>query len=90
MFIAQAVSGLHLNREIKLGDILTSVSLLIATLTLVTAWIKERKLRRKVYADTIRAAAAGTAVAIARRRELAIAFYPRSNRFSPILIQPSM
>jgi hypothetical protein len=73
--IAQVISALHFNGEIKSGDILTSVSLLIATLTLMTAWIKERRLRRREYADKIRAAAARTAVAVARRLELAVAFY---------------
>ncbi|MEA2602202.1 MAG: hypothetical protein QOF89_3194 [Acidobacteriota bacterium] len=75
IIITQTMSDLRFNGEVKLGDLLTSVSLLIASMALVTAWIKERQTRRREYADKIRAAAAKTAVAVARRRELALAFY---------------
>src|SRR5262249_34861017 len=63
------------DRSVKLGDVLTSVSILVACLTLVLTWLQERRLRRKEYADRIRRAAAETAVALERWKELALRFY---------------
>jgi hypothetical protein len=57
---------------VKLGDFLTSGSLAIATITLLTTWAKDRRLRRKEYSDRVRKAAADTAVALERWRQLAL------------------
>jgi len=66
---------IRFNGEVNLGDILTSLSLLIAALTFVIGVVKERRLRRREYADRVRAAASRAAVAIIRRREIALSFY---------------
>jgi hypothetical protein len=60
-----------LNPEVKLGDLLTSVSVLVAATALVTTWRRDRNVRRREYADRIRDAAARTIVALRRRRSLA-------------------
>lgn len=60
-----------LNPEVKLGDLLTSLSLLVATGALVTTWLRDRNVRRREYADRIRDSAAHTIVALRRRRTLA-------------------
>src|SRR5688572_28262867 len=56
---------------VKLTDILTSVSVCVASAALVYAWLKDRRLRRKEYADRVRKAAADTTVALERWRKLA-------------------
>lgn len=58
-------------REIKVGDLLTAGSVALGTLTLLYALIKDRKLRRREYADRIRRSAAETLSAIERWREIA-------------------
>jgi hypothetical protein len=60
-----------LNPEVKLGDLLTSISVLVAAAALVTAWLRDRNVRRREYADRVRDAAARTIVALRRRRSLA-------------------
>jgi hypothetical protein len=60
---------------VKLGDLLTSLSITIASLTLFTTWLKDRRLRRKEYADRIRKAASETMVALHRWKELAVRLY---------------
>lgn len=60
-----------LNPEVKLGDLLTSISVLVATAALVTTWLRDRIMRQREYSDRIRDATARTIVALRRRRSLA-------------------
>src|SRR5271169_985382 len=60
---------------IKFPDLLTAISVLVATSGFLYAWIKDRHLRRREYADRIRRAAAETVVALGRWRELALRLY---------------
>lgn len=70
-----ATTRLHFNGEVKLADILTSLSLLVAAVTVIIGVVKDRKLRRREYADQVRSGASRAAVASARRREIALSFY---------------
>lgn len=60
------------NSQLKPGDVLTSISLLLALTGFLYTWSKDRNLKRREYADRIRQAAAGTVVALERWKELAL------------------
>jgi len=66
------VTEFTLVREIRVGDLLTAGSVAIGTLTLLYALMKDRRLRRREYADRIRRSASETLAAIERWREIAI------------------
>jgi hypothetical protein len=59
-------------KEVKIGDLITAGSFLIGSLTLVYSLVKDRRLRRREYADRIRRSAADTLAAIERWREIAL------------------
>jgi hypothetical protein len=59
-------------REVKVGDLLTAGSVLLGTVTLLYALLKDRSLRRREYADRIRRSAADTLAAMERWREIAL------------------
>jgi hypothetical protein len=67
--------GVRFNGEVKLGDLLTSISVCLAILTLLIGLWKERRLRQREYADRIRRAAARAIMGVSRRRKLALALY---------------
>lgn len=75
LITAPANPAWRFDGEVQLGHLLTSLSILIAALTFTAGWIRDRKLKRREYADKIRAAAAKAAVAVARRREIAVWMY---------------
>ena len=64
-----------LTREIKVGDILTSLSILISATVLLRAWAKDRRDREKELADKIRNAAAKTLAKLDRWQELSLWFF---------------
>ena len=64
-----------IEQSIKVGDFLTAASVFIGVIGLVISSFRDRRLRRKDYADRIRVAAATTAVAIDRWAELASRLY---------------
>ena len=66
---------LRWNPELKFGDVLTAVSVLVALCGFLYAWAKDRRLKRREYADRIRRAAAETVVALDRWRQLAVELY---------------
>lgn len=72
---------------VKLGDLLTSLSVTIASLALMMTWLKDRRIRQKEYADRIRRAAADTVVALQRWKELAIRLY---DDIQPLLTDSDM
>ncbi len=63
------------NPDIKISDILTSASILIAACGLMYTLFKDRQLRKREYSDKIRRAAAETVVSLERWKELALRFY---------------
>jgi hypothetical protein len=65
----------HWNPEIKVGDLLTGISVLVAVSAFFYAWIKDSLLRKREYADQIRRSAAETIVALERWRQIALQFY---------------
>ncbi len=69
------MTPLRINPEIKAGDILTSLSILISLIALLVAWAKDRKMRNKEQADKVRSAAARTLSKLERWRELNIWFF---------------
>ncbi len=52
------MATMTIDMTVKFGDLLTSVSVLIAALTLSYGWWKDRSLRRRERADAVRTAAA--------------------------------
>jgi hypothetical protein len=64
-----------IEQTVKVGDFLTAASVSIAMLGLVIASMRDRRLKRKEYADRIRGAAGATAVAVERWGELALRLY---------------
>lgn len=79
-------SGFTLTREIKVGDILTSLSILISAIILVRAWTKDRADRNKELADKIRTAAAKTLAKIDRWQELSLWFFQYTQ---PLFVETS-
>lgn len=61
----------------RVGDLLTSVSVIIALLGFLYAWRKDRKLRTKEYADKVRTAGAMTLAKIDRCESLFLSFIHR-------------
>jgi hypothetical protein len=64
-----------IENTVKVGDFLTALSVSIAIVGLFIASLRDRRLRRKEYADRIRQSAAATAVAVERWTELAVRLY---------------
>jgi len=84
--LAQTPPYFTLTREIKVGDILTSLSILISATVLVRAWAKDRKDRNKELADKIRNAAAKTLAKLDRWQELSLWFFQYTQ---PLFIETS-
>ena len=63
-----------LDMTVKVGDLLTSVSVLIAGATLSYGWWKDRSLRRREQADAARTAAAQALAKLERWVEIAQSF----------------
>jgi hypothetical protein len=61
----------------RIGELLTSVSVLIALLGFLYTWRKDRRLRTKEYADKVRAAAAMTLAKVDRCESLFLSFIHR-------------
>lgn len=73
--------------EVKLGDLLTVASVLVGSLSLTYAILKDRSLRRREYADRIRKAAADTLVALDRWFEIASRYFRDAQ---PLLTEADM
>lgn len=61
-----------ITKEIKVGDILTSLSILISAMAFLRAWTKDREMRDKELADRIRNASAITLAKLGRWQELSL------------------
>src|SRR5712691_1128693 len=61
----------------RVGELLTSISVLIALLGFLYTWRKDRGLRTKEYADKVRAAAAMTLAKVDRCESLFLSFIHR-------------
>lgn len=62
---------------IKIGDILTSVTILVSVVALLVSWAKDQALRQKVQADKVRRAAATTLVKLERWQVISLSFYQK-------------
>ena len=69
---------LRLDFALRFGDILTSVSVLLALSGFLYSWRKDRRLRTKEYADRVRAAASMTLAKIDRCESLYLSFIDRA------------
>lgn len=83
---AQILSYFTLSSEIKIGDILTSLSILISATVLVRAWAKDRRDRDKETADKIRNASAKTLAKLDRWQELSLWFF---QHIQPLFVETS-
>jgi len=68
-------SGFYLDRQIKVGDIITVLAIFYSLVSLLSALEKERKLRRKEQADNVRSAAAKTIAKLDRWKELSLSMF---------------
>ena len=73
-------------RSIKVGDLLTSVSILVSVLALVITLGKDRQVRQKDQADKVRGVAARTLGKVERWSKLALFYY---DEVDPVFVQTS-
>jgi hypothetical protein len=66
---------LHLEPTYKLGDLITSTSVLIALAGFLYSWSKDRRLRTKEHADRVRSAAATTLAKLDRCERLFLSYF---------------
>lgn len=74
----------HLDPTVKVGDLITSFSVILALAGFLYTWHKDRKLRTKEYADRVRSAAATTLAKIDRCESLFMSF---PNILQPIITE---
>ena len=77
---------LVLTREIKIGDILTFLTIIVSVIALLSVWLKEMQIRNKEKADKVRTAAAKTVAKLERWKELSLWFY---KDIQPIFVETS-
>jgi hypothetical protein len=63
---------INLDRTVKVGDLLTSVSVLVSIVALLIAWSKDIQLRRSEQANKVRGAAAETLAKLERWQEISL------------------
>jgi hypothetical protein len=78
------LGDIHLDPTYKVGDLVTSASVLIALIGFLYSWSKDRKLRTKEYADRVRAAAATTLAKIDRCESLFLSYF---NFIQPVITE---
>lgn len=66
---------MQLNRSIKVGDILTSLTIIISVTALVVTWTKDRNVRESQQADVVRTAAATAITKLDRWQSLNLSLY---------------
>jgi len=69
------MGGFVLKPEISIGDVLTTLSVIVSVIALIVAWSKDRLLKRREYADKIRRAAGMIIAKLERWRELSLSFF---------------
>jgi hypothetical protein len=67
--------GFHLNGEIKVSDLITTLAILISLISLLLALRKDRELREKEQADRVRSAAAKTLAKLERWKEISLLMF---------------
>lgn len=75
-----------LNPEIGVGDILTSLSIIVSAVALAISWGRDRQIARKEQADKVRNAAARTLAKLERREELSLRLY---DEVQPLFVETS-
>src|SRR5262245_10610914 len=63
------------NAEVKLSDLLTVGSILVAAAALLITWRKDRRLRKREYADKVRQASSRALGTLERWKELGRGFF---------------
>jgi hypothetical protein len=69
---------LSVNREVKVGDVFTALTILISLTTVLVSWKVDRKTRLTAQADQIRIAAADTLGELERCNDLLLSIYTRA------------
>ena len=77
---------LEIEPTIKVGDLLTSISILITLVSLLIAWSHETQVREREQADKVRHAAALTLAKLERLQELTLWYY---DEIQPLFVQTS-
>lgn len=77
---------LKLERTVKVGDLLTSISVIITLIGVLIAWSQDRQDRSREDADKIRRAAALTLAKLERLQELTLWYY---DEIQPLFVQVS-
>jgi hypothetical protein len=80
------INQMEFNRKFDMGDLLTILTIIITLATLLYSLKKERELRRKVQADTVRTASAKTIAKLIRWRDLSLGMF---QRFQPVFVDTS-
>src|SRR5215831_16421217 len=73
-----ANGSFRLERTVKIGDLLTSLSILISLAAVLVTWSRDATLRQRQQADEIRKAAATTLAKLERWQELSSAIFQES------------
>lgn len=77
---------IEIEPTVKVGDLLTSVSILITLVSLLIAWSFERQSQDREQADKARRAAAATLAKLERMQELSLWYY---DEVKPLFVQAS-
>lgn len=77
---------LKIEPTIKVGDLLTSLSIMITLVSLLIAWSHERQSQNREQADKARQAAAVTLAKLERMQELSLWYYEETK---PLFVQAS-
>jgi hypothetical protein len=72
--------------SVKIGDILTSLTILVSVVALLISWSKDRITRETEQADRIRAAAANAVTKLDRWQALELSFY---QELQPVFVETS-
>jgi len=67
--------GLKLDPTVRLGDLITILSVSMGALGLIVSWNKDRQLRRKEYSDKIRRAAGAIIAKLERWKEIHLRYF---------------
>lgn len=67
--------SMRLEQTVKVGDLLTSLSIIVSFTIASVAWTKDRDLRQKEQADRVRAAAAKTCVKLDRWKDISLSLF---------------
>jgi hypothetical protein len=67
--------GFHIIPEVKISDLLTSISITVALIAFLYAWSKDRRIRSREEANVVRTAAANTLAKVDRSETLLLSLF---------------